>query len=72
MGADGKTGQVNDLFLQNEIIGNKIDKNIQQGVPAAASQVPEILPIQPTAERFVNQVQEVFDPLFNHAQELQR
>jgi hypothetical protein len=58
---DGHKWQVQHLFLQDEIVTDKIDEDVQQGIPSPAGKVAECLPVHDMAERRIEKINGIDD-----------
>ncbi len=61
---DGAERCINDLFPENEIITEEVDKDIEHGIAAAAYRIPERLYGHKLPERCMEIVYYCYDPLF--------
>lgn len=58
---------MNDLFLKNEIISNKINYNIQEGITTATGDIPEGLPVHYFLERNIKKIENSNDKFLQNA-----
>jgi hypothetical protein len=63
---DGTGRRVHDLFVQNEIVGNKKKKDIEQCVTATAGRVPESLNRHHLPEWRIKEIDKRKDPPSQH------
>ena len=61
-----KKTQIKRLFLENIIVGNKINKNIQKGISRPAGCIPEGLQWEDFVEGRIKKIDDRNDLLFKH------
>lgn len=56
MASDRYSGDIHRLLTQDKVITDKIDQDIQQGIGAATSQIPERLHIYDPRKRLMEEI----------------